>query len=636
MARYLTRHPKEAKPIERTDQRDGRLVEYLVSELEAGYSARRPQDMAWMEGMRQYAGIPRTPVRNQPIPNAPNIEFPLGAIISDSLYAQATDTLFNASPILTVRENDKQWTEHAKDMQKFVNWMAANEIGLRFAVDTAAQDDIQHGTGVLYCPYVTEERTTGRHEVLYSSPRLFPIAPQDFLVPGGSRGDHQQDPWMSLRFWYTPGEFEAVAKAQGWNTTHSKPTSNVDPTRAYYEHINRTASNVGQTQLFEAENVWAYFDYFGDGVDRDLMVAFDRDSKAILKLTYNTYDTRPVETMRYQVRPHLFWGLGVMEMVQPFQQTASDILNHYLLNMMLVNGRLFIQRHGTVDDFTKVWPNRIVGADSPDDIKELKLTDVYPSALMGLQQVVQAAERRVGVSGDFAGGASTPRLLGTRTPGITAMTAMQQVNRRFAPAFDGVRLNSAAAVRQCLWRYAEKVRAGGKEAATVSKRLEQLIGPIGAARVIELFRQDDFERCIAVEFTAVSASTNREADRQDAMLRMQTQGAYFGQIQQALQVMLTPGIPPLAHSVMSKVLDAANVSMEQYLRTFDQVRNVETMLVDIKPEIEEAGAGAADMMAEGMAAQQIMGQVMGALGGGVPPGMEGEAGPAVASEGGSE
>ena len=639
MARYLHKHPDAGKPLERTAERDRRLVDHLISELEDGYAARRPQDNAWTEGVRQYASIPKTAVRNQPIPNAPNVEFPLSAIISDSLYAQATDTLFSGNPILTCREMDSEWSEHAKDMQRFVNWMAANEIGLRFAVDTVAQDDIQLGTGVLYCPWVEEEKNGAVQKIVYRSPRVIPIAPQDFLVPGGSRGDHQQDAWCSLRFWYTKGELASQARAQRWDISTAKPSAGIDPTRSYYEQVNRTSSTVGQRERFEVEIVWTYFDYFNDGVDRDLLVAFDRNSKSILGLGYNRYDTRPVETMRYQIRPHLFWGLGVLEMVQPFQESATEILNHYLLNMMLVNGRLLMARHGTVDDFKRVWPMRIVGVESTDDIKELRLADVYPSALMGLQQVIQAAERRVGVSGDFSGGATSPRLLGTRTPGITAMTAMQQVNRRFAPAFDGLRLNTAAAVRQCLWRYAERVRMGGASENYVSEHLERLLGPRGAVNVIELLREDDFERCVAVEFTAVSASINREADRQNALLVMQTQDSYFRQIKEAAMLMAQPGLPPLVHGVLRKVLDAGNISMDQFLRTFDHVRNPQRMLVDLGDEISEAEGGAADAMAEGEAAKQIVSQVMGAFsgvpgaedagGGGLIPG-------AVASEGGEE
>jgi hypothetical protein len=332
--------------------------------------------------------------------------------------------------------------------------------------------------------------------------------------------------------------------------------------------------------------------------------------------------------MRYQIRPHLFYGLGVLEMVQPFQEAASEILNQYLTNMLLANARLWMARHGTVDDFTKVWPSRIVGVESTDDIKALQMADVYPSALMGLQQVIQAAERRVGVSGDFAGGSSSPRLLGTRTPGITAMTAMQQVNRRFAPAFDGIRLNTAAAVLQCVWRYAERARMGGAEGEEVHKHIRKLLGEARALRVMQLLKSEDFERAVSVEFTAVSASTNREADRQNALMLMQTLDAQHDKLMQTVQVL---GVDPsMVAKIARKVMVVRNEAMDQFLRTFESVRNPQRLLVDIDSELgevqqnaEEEAASQSDLMGQivngVMSGQVPLDQVTSMLGGGKPP-----------------
>lgn len=612
MPRYLIRHPESPRPMDRNPKSDARLLDHLVSEIETGYAAKSPQEGVWREVTRQLAGIPETPVRNQPIPNAPNIEFPLASIIGDSLYAQATDTLFSATPILTIRENDAEWTQHAMDLQKFVNWMAANEIGLRFAVDTSAQDNIQMGTGVYYIPWTEEEQNSKVHRVVYRAPRIIPIAPQDFLVPGGSRGDHQQDAWCALRFWYTKGELESQARSQKWDISQCKPVAGQDTTRTYYEQVHHTSSTAGQQERYQPHVVWTYFDYFEDGIDRDLMVTFDRSSKALMRVEYNRYDTRPIESMRYQIRPHLFWGLGVGEMVMPFQRTASDILNHYLLNMMLVNGRMYVSQRGAVDDFQRVWPMRIVETENPDAIKELRMGDVYPSALMGLQQVIQAAERRVGVSGDLTSGNAGPRIMGTRTPGITAMTAMQQVNRRFAPAFDGIRLNSAAAVEQCLWRYSERVRAGGASEKQVEVHLTRILGASCALRVMELFKLDDFNRAVAVEFTAVSASINREADRQNAMLLMQAQGAYFREIKETVAALAQPGVPSIVFQAAKKIMGVSNFTMQQFLRSFDQVRNPDRMVVDLTTELDQMEENAA----EEEEVNSVLGQVMSAVGAG--------------------
>jgi hypothetical protein len=403
---------------------------------------------------------------------------------------------------------------------------------------------------------------------------------------------------------------------QKWDIKGSMPTAQQDHVRQYYEAVNNEQSAGPAKEKYAVDNVWIYHDYENDGVDRDLMVSFDAANRKLLGVSYNRYDVRPVETMRYQIRPHLFWGLGVMEMTCPFQKAGSDTLNHFLLNMMLVNGRMYAARSGTVDDFQRVFPMKIIDTDSPENIKELKLADIYPSILMGLDRLIQLAERRVGVTGEFTSGSPASRVLGTRTPGITAMTAMQSVNRRFAPAFDGMRLNAAAAVRQCVWRYAERVRANDQR---VINHLTRLLGEKGANLVFELFRQDDFERCVAVEFTAVSASVNRESDRQNALLLLQQLGGYYSQVVAGVQQLSAQPSEGIVYDATKKGLEAMNFAMDMLLRSFSQIRNPEKLLLNLTAELEQAKQDAQ--------AQQLIGSVIQAIGqGGMAPGGEGAPG----------
>src|SRR6185437_6671880 len=96
---------------------------------------------------------------------------------------------------------------------------------------------------------------------------------------------------------------------------------------------------------------------------------------------------------------------------------------------------------------------------------------------------IAMAERRVGIN-DL----STPRpsaVLGSRTPGITALSMLQQVNRRFTPAFDAVRLACAGAVRQCLYRYQERLLAGDRES---ERHIRRVLGDAEGDLVISLLK----------------------------------------------------------------------------------------------------------------------------------------------------
>ncbi len=100
--RTVTIHQRAADLVA-TDEGRERFRAYVDRELEDAISARQPQEAVWRDDMRQYDGVPKNPVRNVPIENAPNIEVTLGAIATDAVYAQAVDLIFNVSPWVTAR-----------------------------------------------------------------------------------------------------------------------------------------------------------------------------------------------------------------------------------------------------------------------------------------------------------------------------------------------------------------------------------------------------------------------------------------------------------------------------------------------------------------------------------------------------
>ena len=187
--RLVERHPIDKIPrIARSRENDQRLEAFLSMEIEDALTARRTIDKIWNEARRQYNGVPKRPMREVPVPNAPNVEVTLGAILSDDICAQAMDTLFTASPLITVRPTGPLWVEHGKDCQDWINWLSANELDLRAAVNNTLVDDTQLGTGVYYIPFVEQTKKDKIFRVTYRSPRIMAIAPEDWVVPPGSRG----------------------------------------------------------------------------------------------------------------------------------------------------------------------------------------------------------------------------------------------------------------------------------------------------------------------------------------------------------------------------------------------------------------------------------------------------------------
>lgn len=612
--RIVTRHPTDKLPkIERSIENDSRLSSFLTIDIEDALTARRAVEKSWNEARRQYSAIPKRPMRDVPVPNAPNIEIPLGAILSDDIYAQATDTLFTASPFVTVRPVSAKFVEHAKALQTWTNWISENEFGTRDAINNALLYDTQLGTGVYYIPFVEETKKDKVYNVTYRSPRILSHPLEDLIVPPGSMGDIQRDRWAALRFWYTKGELEERARTRGWDTFGMLPTAMFDLVRLQHERKANLRGAQLWREVFEVLEVYTYFDYDQDGMDEDLLVTWDRTSRRILSLEFNPYDNRPIEVMRYQRRPHLPYGIGIMEMVQPFQDEVTELHCYTMLNIYLANARVWAISEGAVNDTLEIVPGRHVKLQTDDvskAIKEMKMSEVYPSAFQAQSMGQSLAERRIGTSG----AAGMLAKGGSRTPGVTALSLLQQINRRFAPAFDDMREKTGAAIRQGIYRYRERLLAGDRQ-------LEEHILEVmqdDANLVIEALKVDNFDKAVVVELTASSASVNREADRQNAILVANLGGQYYEKTVEIAMQAAGGQVPDSVRAVLLDVAKKGTELMDRTLRTFENVRDPKRFLVDMDP-LEAAINDQTAQLQQQQVQQQVIQQLAGAAPGEQPP-----------------
>jgi hypothetical protein len=586
--RLVEQNPSKGRPrLIRNQEADFRFAKWICDDIDYALSARKGLEEVWRTARRQYEGIPRQRVRNTPILNAPNLEVTVGATACDSVQAAFIDAIFQASPLLIGRPTNPNWVEHAKAMQVWSNWIAGNEINLRKAVNHASADCCQLGCAAYYIPHLEHKKKTDLFRTVHKGPQLIPIGPENLILPHHSTGDVQQERWVALRFWYTPGEVEDRARqARGkWDVRSATPIAHLDQTRARRLDAARIVSGAPYREMYEFMNVWCSYDYDEDGIEEDLLAVIDRTSRCVVALGYIPTDIRPIEVMQYQIRPHTPYGLGVMEMMAPYEEEATELHNHRVLNSLLANARMWAVRRGSgIDATIEIWPSKVIECD--DDpracIQPLQMSDVYPQLATFESATLGLAEQRVGLRGEL----SMLARGGSRTPATTALSLLQQTNRRFTPAFDSMRLATAAAIRQCHWRYSERVKAGDRY---ILGLMEEVLGPSQAGLVEELYRQENFERAVQVEFTAASASVSRESDRQNAIMLANFLRQYYQDVMQGMMMAMSPESPPEIKKVALKVSESISELIERTLRTFDQVRDPSTFIVDLSEELEEMG-----------------------------------------------
>lgn len=607
----------EAPKLDATPEQHEAFRAWLDREVEDAHSARNPQEQVWRESLRQYDANPRVAVRNVPIENAPNIEVPVGAIATDEVYAQIIDLIFNIQPIVTCRPVGVAETpemavrrEQAVALQEHINWGVANEWGVRQAAEESILDDVKLGTGIYYVPFVEDIRKTRDRTVTQRGPRVLTHPVEDFFVPGGSYGDLQRTKWCAFRFWYNEQQLiDQGGGDAGWNIGAAQSAVNVGWVRNRREMLGRTWRNNIYSELFEIWKIYCYFDIDGDGIDEDLIAIWDRTSRQVLHLSYNTYDRRPGEAMRYQIRGHLFYGIGVMDMTSSLQTETSDIHSFALTNALLASARFWKAKDGSLPETMTVWPGKVQFMNNPEDLDAVQMSDIHPSMIMMQQFPMMLAERRVGLNSMTK---APTNLASSRTPGITAISLLNQANKRFTPAFDGVRLATAAAVKQCLYREQERLLDGDPD---LEDHLRKVHGNIKGQLIIDLLRDPDFDDSFVVELTASSATVNRDVERQNAILLVNFLGQYYQRVLELVAIASNPQTPPAVADAARKIADAAGAIVQRTLTTFDQVRDPSTFIVDINDELDAAVQPAQ----QGMQLLQLL--LQSALGGGSANGL---------------
>jgi len=617
--RKSTLHPQLEELTLTADQRQ-KFDSWLAAELFDAKSARTQLEALWRELIRQYDAVPRTPFRNTPIENASNVEIPLGAIAVDSIYAQMIDLIYTISQPITIRHKHKDFVQRAKAMQAWVD-LLVHEIGLRPASEHSIFDTAQLGTGFYYTPFVEKYVKTSTHKVVRRGPQVISMLPDDVLMWGGVFDSVQDCRGLSLRFYLTLDDLQTAARYRKWDISGALPCAAGDWIRQRRERLSRVAGDLQRNNdIYEIHDVYVRYDIDEDGYDEDLLVNFDMTAQKSLRLRYTPYDERPVEKMCYQIRSHMPYGIGVMEMISPLQSVTTDLHNHQVDNVAMANMRMFKSRYGAIKGGTvNIWAGRNLEMANPEDLMEMKLSDIYPSLERTQGQVTQLAERRTG-----ANELTQPnqnQTFGNRTPAATATSLLQQANRRFTPAFDAVRLGTAGAVRQAILRVAERIRGGDLD---YEQHLIRTLGEQNATQVIDCLKDEFFDHSIGIHVTASSNAINKDADRQNAVTLANLLAPYYEKMLQLVTTVSNPMAPPEVRQVALKISAATSELIDRIIRTFEQFKDPEIFVVDPSDEIEQAqeSADAQTMMQLALASGMMGGEP-----GGGQPGQEGMGAP---------
>lgn len=430
-----------------------RLTLWIDNEIQDFNIERGPLLEDWKRWQTLYWAEPATTEKNFPFKRAANIVIPLAAIAVESIHARLINTLFSVQPFWSIRPRSKEWIEAAKPMENFLQAEVESNEGLKVYdfCNVSALEYIKLGTCIGKTGYkrLTKKsirQVGGKDEDFFvdvvngtvidrvplsnfimrlaeSDPQTAPLVGEKHRVNWGTLKSYAQDGrmypeaveyiknrWVYARQSNEPNDPESQSQAQIDSIAHVEPL---------------------WTETFEFYELWITADINGDGEDEEIVVDYHKESRTFLSIRYNWNDDlhRPYRIANLLPIEGVWSGIGICKMVEQFQNEATAIRRQRLDNATLANMAQIVLRKGMgYGPGESIFPGKMWFVDDPQkDIKEFKLSEVYPSSFENEQSVIRDNEKRVGVN-DVVLGVPQASSGGTATGDLTRLA---EGNKKF-------------------------------------------------------------------------------------------------------------------------------------------------------------------------------------------------------------
>lgn len=543
---------------------------------------------------------------------------PIMASTIGPIHARLDIGINKQDPPLRVRALRSDKTKYAKALERWVNHRRKNQLRLRTLSTPAYLELCKLGTCVAKTVYAIEEtkikqyvtqpdgmkkpemvtKTTRKPKVTYPSC-------SDVMWPAGYT-DVRALPIIAERQFWTADEL--LAASDGENPTFDKEVArkvityavtNRTAVQTKRDEVNRQRSvNGNRIELTEA---WFWFDPEQDPMDTDgtreppshLVATIHENSGEILQLRYNYYfhQQHPYTITPYTVVNGTLRGMGAGEMSKSFQSAITRWYRMANDNAYLSNIRMFAMTSGkNKEKRMELYAGRVLTfADPMKDIREIKLSDTYPSTMSERNYLDQINQRLTG-SNDYMSGGESP-VVGSRATATSTLALIAEGKSRVEEVLENIRNGEADIALKCL---SFDIQFGPGD------DVDKVLDPEDADLLKEFCDStnvDDLEGAIAIELTATDAGGNRNVQQQNLMAVQQIVDGYCQQIVQFIQM---GHQDPTVIPVLLDCADAKRDLLRNLLTKYD-IPDPDNLLPDLNEYLQPpapampglAGVGAA-------------------------------------------
>lgn len=578
-------------------------VEYLFNKTQVMRETLLPK---WV---KIYKGTPEVEHKTFPWPEASNLVIQLAATHADELLSRVmsiyqSEQLFIAQVLGDFEKG--QGTEQGDMIERFMSDMSLSpyELDLYRVEEVLFGNAIRYGTGIVKIPYRFEEEEVyigGESSFLTTTmvdgPRPENVPLNKFLI------DTQRPTLRKANFISHIGTYHRTelqrfydeAKADRdtfWKTDALKKLLDGSSDRQgpdYMQMQQETTKGMNNYTPAEVSDEWdiyeCWFAYPFQGKRYRCIVHWHKKSNTFMGGLFNPYPENqiPFEDAKLAYDDDQYYGFGFMEMLESYQREVSTIHNQRIDNRNLANtGAMRVAPNSKLASILQVYPGVMIPG-LKDEVEPLPLGNTSaPMVTDDEMLTLSLAKDRSGVDPAVGGtgGGIVNQKRGIYSAQGTAI-AMQQMNNRNNLRMSDMRSAHVRIGIKILQQYASYGIS-----SEILKRYGDYTPVLNSA--VQAFKSGK----LGLLIKPATASNNKELEKQNDILMLQTLANAQTQDLQMMAQMVTPGIAPDMVAYLKDCITAKNALLRRLLRNFEHpdVERLAPLPDFIKKEREQLNA----------------------------------------------
>lgn len=493
----------------------------------------------------------------------------------NTLVAQLVQATLTARPRWVLGDLAKEWESFVDEIETFLDIASDRDLELEDTAEPWIIEAAKMGTSVMEVGYEVIEKEnyhiTADGKSVYpktivekDGPATFNMAIEDFLIRfGESKIDKAK--WCGKRFRMseTPildqegnGRFDKGT----WDKLKPKPAAQTTPdTTQLQEQIEETEPMQRLEYVFY--EIWTTFNIAPKGQKprmTEIVVYYSEDLEQIVGRQFHPYwhGRRPFIKLGYFPVENRFYDQGLCEMLEQIQEAISTRYNQRSDNITLASLKVLLKRKGVrgLQPGDPLYSGKVIEVlDIHNDIRELQLSDVYPSTVNEELILRDYGDRLAGISEATSGSAQPV----TRTTASAQLALLQEQAKRIDLTVRSIRKGLNKVGRQTIDLYFQ-FGVNGKGIAWMGKRGEIVEAVFRLPkRVVELG--------LAVKVQVPTSLQNRQVKRENSLAMYNLLLNMHKELLPLVQVLTPEGLP----SVVQAMVKGSQKFLGDVLETFD-------------------------------------------------------------------